>query len=204
MTSNDPFAASPVCPRCGATLGGGELCWLCGASLTQASAAPASAAPAVAHHRHAGFSYSISTLLLVTTLAAIVLGIAASAPGLGIFIAMLLAPVLLRTMMVVRAREAAGLDVGPAKKTALVATSLLATAAILGVTCCAAFCSFCTACIFVAGFGGSGNNSELLGFLLLSLVGALISWLLLYVLIRRSRARFRRDKGITECVPQSK
>src|SRR5262245_23246115 len=83
-----------LCPECGASC---ELeaarCWLCHAELTPAGAEQPTPAP------H-GPQFSIATILLVTTLIAVCLGVFRLSPGFGIAMICFAAPALIRTFIV--------------------------------------------------------------------------------------------------------
>ena len=93
-----------VCPHCQAAVQpDASRCWLCGASLDGSSVAPARSSDAPSHR---GASFSLSTMLLITTLIAICCGLLVAAPGLGVIVCVLLAPVLVRTAKVLINRKA--------------------------------------------------------------------------------------------------
>lgn len=137
------------------------------------------------------FSFSLSTLLLLMTLAAICFGLLAAAPGLGVPMCVLLVPVLIRTVMVVRRREASGLPVSRAKKIGLMATSFGVATVVAVVVAVAAFCSFCGVCLL--GIGGSNEEAMLGAGIMFSLAG--VSVVMLVFLGKWIRRRYRRDVG---------
>lgn len=185
-----------VCPRCEAVVAGDATrCWLCHGSLdgtTPPLATPSPVARMAPIHRAA--SFSLSTMLLITTLVAICCGLLAAAPGLGIVVCVLLAPVLVRTARVVRRREAAGARVSPAEKVSLAATSLVVAMVMATVVGFAAFCCFCAVCAFA--YGSSGNQP---GLLLLAFGVSVAAGLSLWgfgKLVQWSRRRFERDSQV--------
>lgn len=194
-----------VCPRCQAVVAGDATrCWLCHGAIdgpTPASAAASAAAPvsgaATAPNAarmapiHRAASFSLSTMLLITTLVAICCGLIAAAPGLGIVACVLLAPVLVRTARVVRRREAAGARVSPAEKVGLAATSFVVAMVMATVVGFAAFCCFCAVCAFA--YGSSGNEPGLLLLAFGVSVAAGLSIWGFVKLVQWSRRRFERD-----------
>ncbi|HUY34979.1 MAG TPA: hypothetical protein VMV69_19685 [Pirellulales bacterium] len=105
----DDHAANPpaTCPECGADYPSiGQRCWLCGAAPPDGAALPDRAAPTAGNApensiasstRH---TFSLISLFLVMTLVAVCLGVFAAAPGLGIVLAIVATPALVRTMIV--------------------------------------------------------------------------------------------------------
>lgn len=172
-----------VCPQCHAKCDpGARQCWLCGAALDQASHNPESAVPRRA--QPAGFSYSVSTMLLATTIAAICFGLLTIAPGLAIPICILLAPVLVRTVMVVRRREAAGRKVSTSEKAWLIVGSLIVANVILAIVTVAAVGTFCAVCL-------SAGDERAIPIAILIAAGVTIP--LLVVLFKWVRTRYHRD-----------
>lgn len=187
--SETPVPLDVVCPHCQAVVApSATRCWLCGGAVDGSSPASARSAGVPAHR---GASFSLSTMLLITTLVAISCGLLAAAPGLGVVACVLLAPVLVRTAMVVRRREAAGARVSASEKVGLAATSFVVAMVLATVVGFAAFCCFCAVCAFA--FGADGNEP---GLMLLSLgvgVAGLLSIWGLVKLVQWSRRRYLRD-----------
>lgn len=102
---------TPVqCPSCGASVSPGQSsCWLCHAPLEAMGETPTS--PFAAEHpfvpRAAG-QFTIATILLVTTLIAVCLGVFRYSPGLGVLLIVLAAPALVRTVFVGRREQRRG------------------------------------------------------------------------------------------------
>lgn len=131
--------------------------------------------------------------MLMMTLAAVWLGLLAAAPGLAILVCILLVPVLVRTSMVVRRREAKGGSVGPGEKVALAAGSFMVTLVIVVVTTVAAVGTFCAVCIGVAS-ATDMRESEIGGLVIVSIFLALVvTGLLLWAFSKWVRNRYRRD-----------
>lgn len=178
-----------ICPHCQAVVPpDANRCWLCGESLDGSSLAPARSSGAPSHR---GASFSLSTMLLVTTLIAICCGLLAAAPGLGVIVCVLLAPVLVRTAKVVRRREEAGVRVSSSEKIGLAATSFVVAMVLATVVGFAAFCCFCAVCAFA--FGADGNEP---GLLLLALGVGVVGLLSIWGVVKLgqwSRRRYLRD-----------
>lgn len=148
--SSKPPGAGPVrCSQCGTENPRGQaMCWLCGAVLVSAAddenyyASPAGGELP---------SYGLSTLLMVVTLIALILGVAAVAPGWAILLAVLAVPALVRTATASRGRAtSAGEKVGLFLVSLGAAFTTLVTAV---VTACAAFVAIC--------FGGAFGATAL-------------------------------------------
>jgi hypothetical protein len=114
-----------ICPECGATtVGPADECWLCHRPLARSAGAPehapaaaaavepAGASAAMAHaaqaEQRAGFQFGLASLMLVTTLVAVICGVTAMAPGLGIALAIVVVPALVLTAVSSARHEAAG------------------------------------------------------------------------------------------------
>jgi len=194
MSSAAEQQGERTCIKCGAQQSREmRTCWLCGALTTLNSHKPRAVNPVrPAPDR---FSFSLSTLLLLMTLAAVCFGLLAEAPGLGVPLCVLLVPVLVRTAKVVRRREAAGVTVSRAEKIGLMATSLGVATVVAVVVAVAAFCSFCGVCLLLVSadnsYGGAGTFLWGLG---ICAVAGLSIWLL-KVLDKWIRRRYRRDIG---------
>jgi hypothetical protein len=105
-------------------------------------------------------TYTLSTLFLYVTLACVFCGLIAAAPGLGIPLAVLVTPALVRTMFASRLRETQGLPVTAEHKIEAFALSfglmILVTIA-AGV----AFFAACSAvCVSVEGAQGMSDNAR--------------------------------------------
>jgi hypothetical protein len=172
-----------ICPHCGAEQAAPRsACWICGQSLPELSSPPKQPPPDPVPDR--GITFSLSTLLLVTTIAAVCCGLFTAAPGLGIFVCILLAPALVRTAMVVRRRQARGHPVSTAQKAGLLLTSLVVAQVILIVVAFAAVGTFCAVCL------SAGDERAIPAALL---AGALIVIPVIVLMVKWVRVRFRRD-----------
>ncbi|HWB11373.1 MAG TPA: hypothetical protein VG826_19240 [Pirellulales bacterium] len=125
MTTPSPL---PRCPECGAAyrLGGGR-CWLCGGRLPQHEGQGALPRPAPASRygeiieaalvsQETAATFSLSSLFLVMTLAAVSAGAFAAAPGLGIFFVVIAAPALIRTIVIGSRRKRLGVATSRGEK----------------------------------------------------------------------------------------
>jgi hypothetical protein len=139
------------CPACGAAIERSWThCWLCGNDLIRTPegikvAAGPRTAQSTAHsalHSHPT-SFSLQSSLLVVTLVALVLGSFSIAPGLGIFLAIISVPALIRTAIVVRRGESQGVAADAKGKAVMFAASL-AVVAVAGVAASVAFGIVCT------------------------------------------------------------
>jgi hypothetical protein len=123
-------------------------CWMCGAAMVTAK-------------RYSPTTYSLTSAFLVTTLIAIGCGIAVSAPGLAILMAIVATPALIRTVVLVERRKERGIATN--EKIAMF-FGYVGVALLAGFAGIVAFFGFC----FVACFGiiglewgiGSGGMPE--------------------------------------------
>lgn len=196
--SSPPY---PTCAECGALLQRDvERCWLCDAPVHPPApanapapsgstspfdvASPFDAASPRAHAApHREGSFSLATLMIVTTLVAVCCGLFLVAPGLAVTVCILIAPVLVRTAMVVRRREAAGRSVSLAERAALVVGSLVVAHVILAVVLVAAVGSFCAVCL-------SAGTEKAIPVAIL--VAAVPTVAVIALMVRWIRSRFRR------------
>jgi hypothetical protein len=174
--SNTP-AASPapsssaterLCPQCGASCAlDVARCWLCHAELAPATDAEASPSPT-----QATTQFSIATILLVTTLIAVCLGVFRISPGLGLAIVAFAAPALIRTFVVGVQQKRVGqsLSIGE-KLTAFVASlGIMILVGIAGVV------AFQIACWGTCGLISAANSRSIIsdaGFMASVVVGSL-------------------------------
>ncbi|MDH3719206.1 MAG: hypothetical protein OES79_13895 [Planctomycetota bacterium] len=164
--SSEPFdvGQDEVCPECGARRAAADkICWLCAAPLQRVTTPlEISARDLVGPPHIERFSFALSTVMLVITLASVCFGLLAVAPGLAVPMCVLLVPVFVRTMMVVRRREAAGMSVSPLQKVGLFLGSFAVATILSVVIAVAAFCSFCGVCLVVISGDSSYGGSETL------------------------------------------
>jgi hypothetical protein len=156
MTSQAAQPAEEHCPECGALVAPTDAdCWLCYrplvvvAEMVESPALPPVIvrAPPRPIGRAQPLQFSIETLLLVTTLVAVCLGLSLSAPGLGIPLAIIAGPALVRTLIAGHRERAAGhkLSMGEKVLTFLASTGIMVAVVAAG---CAAFFATCTGVIF--------------------------------------------------------
>ncbi len=172
-----PSTSPPNCPDCGKPLGTGEHCCTCRLHAGRASGGEAeiprrrftetgqSAPPSPP------FQFGLSSLLLITTLAAVVMSVSVMVPGLGIALAVISAPALIRTYVVVRNSREEGGVASIQEKIVLFLVCLcvsgliaLATGAAFFVTCFVGFWGS-------SAVAGGGLGSLGLGFLVGGLLG---------------------------------
>ena len=174
------------CPECGVLLNPGDAnCWLCHALPPTLVAADVVRRAGLGElddtHAATGgrFQFGLSSILLFVTLFAILCSIIKMSPGLGIPLAILAAPALLRTCVVALRQSARGKSMSAGEKTQLFVLSifmvfLVAVAAII------AFCVAAAAiCAFAVPMGpGSGNQTlvMVLGIAAGLAVGVLVAW----------------------------
>jgi hypothetical protein len=132
------------------------------------------------------------------TLATVWLGLLAAAPGLAIFACILLLPVLVRTSMVVKRREAAGRATSTGEKFALGATSLAVTLVVVTVTAVAAVGTFCGLCLGMYSMSGGGRNADYYAIPMMAVAGIVTLIVLIglgRLFAKWVRNRYRRDVG---------
>ncbi len=138
------------CPSCNARQVPGDLqCWLCGAKASVAALAgsrPDTSSPSLPDVAQTAGRFSLATLMLFMTLAAIVCGVIGIAPGLGIFLAIVLIPILAHTFILSSREESRGHALRPGQmiqlflmSVAVVCMTGLAASIAFGVTCFAGF-----------------------------------------------------------------
>lgn len=159
------MAASPVtCPECGASVDAAQTrCWLCqGELIVQAELvdrAPRSAAIGPANREASALQFSLQSLLLVITLAAVCLGALVAAPPLGVLALIIAAPALVRTWITGAAARGAGSQRTLADKV----MGFFASAAIAVAAFVAAGIAFFTSCtlsvVAAAGVGSVAGNA---------------------------------------------
>jgi len=80
--------------------------------------------PGIYYHRRAAFQFSLATVMLLITLAAVLLGLFRMSPGLGMLVAVLVAPALIRTLIESAERQALGRPMTPADKASMFASTV--------------------------------------------------------------------------------
>jgi hypothetical protein len=166
------------------------MCWLCGAVLVSAAddenyyASPAGGELP---------SYGLSTLLMVVTLIALILGVAAVAPGWAILLAVLSVPALVRTATASRGRATtAGEKMGLFLVSLGVAFTTLVTAVVAA---CAAFVAICFGGVFGAAALNNtvGDRSIFNAVIPLAIIGGMIAGLVVAFVLARQLWPRRKD-----------
>ena len=137
-----------TCPACGNPLGTGANCPACrlnagGRADNDAEAPlPCSSDTSSPRPQAPPFQFGLSSLLLITTLAAVIMSVSVMVPGVGILLAILATPALIRTYVLVRRSRADGKPAPTQEKFVLFITCLgisaliaLGTGAAFFVTC---------------------------------------------------------------------
>jgi hypothetical protein len=169
MTATDKLSPHPAggCPECGARVKPTDAkCWLCGRELVvtaqivealDESPFAASWSPRVGVAPKP-FQFSLESMLLVVTLAAVCLGAFVATPGLGILALIVAAPALLRTVYEGHQarRQGKSLTLGE-KLLAFSASAGIALAALSAAA--AAFFTACTASVLAVCFVGSATGN---------------------------------------------
>ena len=133
-------------------------------------------------------------MLLLVTLASVCMGLIVALPGLGIVACILMGPVFIRTLRVVRYREAQGQEVPPSEKVAMFLGSFAVASVIAVIACICAFCSFCGVCASIFALGsGPGQDAWLFAVIMIPI--AILSFWGVVRLIKWNRRRFRREIG---------
>ena len=166
-----PASAPHSCPECGARVKpADQKCWLCGRELVVTaevvedfaeSPFAASWSPR-ADAKSVPFQFSLESLLMVITLAAVCLGAFVATPGLGILALIVAAPALLRTVYEGHQARRRG-------KSRTLTEKLLSFAASAGITvaalsaAAAAFFTACTASVLAVCFTASATGNRGMG-----------------------------------------
>ncbi len=166
---------SPICPECGATnFPGTTKCYLCGHQFSEAERVVSPSKNDVlqlAEHRLAPSesrsarsmdsrvlsrgpnTYSLSTLFLAVTVVCVFCGLIAAAPGLGIPLAVLITPALIRSLTAIRIQQSEGVRATVESKISIFFSSLGVMILVL----IAAGAAFFAACS-VVGFGALSTS----------------------------------------------
>jgi hypothetical protein len=147
---------SIVCSQCGAAnpIQTGP-CWLCRHPLSaEAPPTPGTSQPFAVPHVSPAQTFTISSLMLIIALIAVCLGVTREAPGLGIGLAVLCTPALIRAKAATARSRAQGQHVTIADKILAFAGSL-GVVVLIGAAASAAFFATC----FAGFFGGAATSS---------------------------------------------
>lgn len=179
-------AALAFCPACGAGITPGQsACWLCFAPLHQAHFAALPAIPADPKLTANPGQFSIATILLVTTLIAVCLGVFRYSPGLGIVLIIFAAPALVRTVYVGRREKRHGQRMTIGGK---VGHFFLSLAIMYAVWTAAAMAFFitCAGSLGVAALANSASSQAGGSVMVIGLIASLVLSLVVAVVILRA------------------
>ena len=165
------------CPQCDAQVDpAAKYCWLCNAMLPSPIAGAARLPPIRAQLVDSSsrpLQYGISSLLLVITFVAILCSIIKMSPGLGIVIAILTLPAMIRTVLVAFRRREDGRPMSPADKTSVFLLTMAISLCVV-VASCAAFCfTFFFACLATIGSTNQSNLNN--AFIWVSLISGIVA-----------------------------
>jgi hypothetical protein len=143
------------------------------------------------------FQFGISSLLLITTLVAVVMSVSVMVPGIGICFAIVSVPALLRTYILVRRRRDANESATNSDKVVLFLLCL-GIATLIGVAAGAAFYVTCLVG-FLGGSAAAGGKMDSIsvGLVVGGIVGACVALPLLVYLLR-VWFRYPRSKPIAD------
>ncbi len=152
------------CPQCEAQVDpAAKYCWLCNAVLSSPSAGAARQPPIRAQLVDSSsrpLQYGISSLLLVITFVAILCSIIKMNPGLGIVIAILTLPAMIRTVLVAFRQRESGKPMSAAGKTGVFFLTVAMSICVV-VASCAAFCfTFFFTCLAAASVKGGITHGD--------------------------------------------
>ncbi len=162
-----------VCPGCAAKNPfTAKRCWLCLQDFSGAE--PAAEWLPTPYERHATFQFSFASLMLTIALIAVLLGVFRILPGLGVVLAMIVAPAWIATCLTVLRRQSSqARPLALGERTAIFAVSVAIMVGI-GVTVIAAIvgavASFCGVMVI------SSGRSEAAGFGLIALIVAVVAF----------------------------
>lgn len=135
------------CAKCGAdNILPAKVCWLCkqGLELPQVPQLPSEPER---QSKNASLSFSIASVLLVTTLSAVFFSVLKMAPGLAILLAILSLPALVRTGLAAHRRSQLGKPISPMRKLLWFLGSLTVTTILVVVVLVASLGTFCAVCL---------------------------------------------------------
>jgi len=198
-----PDPLGPHCRECGAAIQPQDRqCWLCHRLLAVEAELVETGSPFVPQYAPPKWvnpaQFSLETLMLVITLIAVCLGMIMALPGVGILVAIVAAPALVRTLVAGYQDRKAGTPMTLGEKLLTFAASTGVTLAVL-VTGGTAFAAACFGSCFVAmslentqlgqSFGGRSGETLALVLLGFSAVVGLVTAGWLYWILRPRRAK---------------
>ena len=174
-----PETPLPTCDNCGNPLGTGAHCPTCrlnaGGRVSGEVEAPLPRFTDTSRPRSQAppFQFGLSSLLLITTLGAVIMSVGVMVPGIGILLAVISTPALIRTYVLVRRSRADGKPASTQEKFVLFVTCL-GIAALIAVATGVAFFVTC----FV-GFFASLERGMTVGMILGTIGGLIVAILLI-------------------------
>lgn len=159
-------AVDLACPNCGARNTPSALvCWLCqqgpkvppvlsgstgrhrNSPLTRGPKVPPVVSNSAGKGQTSSLTFSIASVLLVTTLCAVFFSVLMMAPGLAILLAILSVPALVRTGLAAKRRAQLGKPISPIRKLLWFMSSLTVTTILVVVVLVASVGTFCAVCL---------------------------------------------------------
>jgi hypothetical protein len=187
--SNSPGEPPVSCPKCGAAIpAGAQTCPLCHGEPPVEGVPQQQRAPAAGYESRVAWQFRLSSMFLWMILLAAVLAVCRMNIGLGILLALLSVPALVRTSRVAVERTVAGGQLSPGDKTRL----FLMTLGVMIVVATAAGSAFFAVCA-AASLAGYGVGLDAAGFGIafgvpLGIIAAIgAAWLITWRLWSRSR-----------------
>jgi hypothetical protein len=169
MSTDDPLTCSrchnPVSPNA-------NSCWRCGGHLPMTAnpktdqtlefSKATSPYPPVHSTAANRSTFSISSMMLITTLIAACIALIVAVPGLGILLTVFSLPPLIRTVILVRRRINTGRPVDNSSKVTWFLGSLGATMLVTFVTCTFGCAAFLFSCLALVPFASAGHDSGII------------------------------------------
>ena len=174
-----------ICPHCGAVNRlSRTTCWLCGHSPVATGAAAEPQPQASPTEKTAQRTFGLSSLMLLIALIAVCLGVMRELPGLGIALAVVATPALIRTIGAVGRKEARGrpMDVPEIIGTFLGSVAVVTTIAVAAG---AAFVATCFPVGLVTLGPDRGWGVGIVGIVFAFVLGFAVAGFVGYFLIRR-------------------
>lgn len=188
------------CSKCEATTVAGQVCWLCGAAPETPITATLVSDTATTAYQANPFrppvpvadeqAFPIVSIVLMAALVLVFVALYAVAPGLAILAAIITAPALVRTAVVVARRQRQGNAVSFAEKSTLVIGSIACVIAALSATAVTFFVACSMVCFGAVATDGLGRGGEQVFSTMLIVSGvtaALVGLSVLFLLWRRTR-----------------
>jgi hypothetical protein len=132
----------------------------------------------------APFQFGLSSMLLITTLVAVIMSVSVMVPGIGIALAVVSVPALLRTYVLIRRKREKGETVTNQDK-AVLFVLCLGIAVTIAIATGAAFLVPCLVSTFAGGAIGNSENGLVVGAMIGAISGLVASLALLIYLLRK-------------------